>query len=364
MLIEEGSSMARTHSWVAGFIVALPLAYPSVPFYWGGFIVFISMLFYAKTRLSLRIIFLVLCAMIVALASNLRGLSGFPIGHPQILFTTLYFLFFFFGYLVPSADHFFRGYMFSITMLAISVLIAASFAAPWGAGLLMFSVPDYRLWGAQYFPDWPNFLAFMLALGSLICVLLYRKYILGFLCMAAAILTTSRTPLIAVFIWFFYVAVSARARLLLVPIVFGIGGAAFYVILEGYGSSEFIARLLVFSDREEVYGSAWRLFLESPILGHGGVLLDDSVGNLGAASFHNSYLDILVRHGLLGFLFFLILIAPRIDRYRGGASGALLALAGFFIASSFFQNFLKHPHLIMIYSVLLSCFIREDESFK
>jgi hypothetical protein len=116
---------------------------------------------------------------------------------------------------------------------------------------------------------------------------------------------------------------------------------------------ELIARMLIAEDREEIYSFALNLVFESLIIGNGSVLLDESVGFTGFPSFHNSYLDVAVRHGILALIIFLLILIPdKKNRIVGGVAFALTIL--FFLIGSAFQNFLKHPHIIMIYMVCIN----------
>lgn len=357
LLTAMPTARAQSHSWLAGFCLAFPVAYPNVPYYWTAFGVFGSMLFYVRQHVSVKVLLLIILAMLSALFSNVLGLSGYYIGERQMIGSVLFYCFFIFGALIPDLQRFYNGLFAGICTVAVLVFVGFFVERPYEAGMAMFTVAEHRLWGVHYFPDWPNFLAFMLALGFLLGVFIERRHGWAFFCLVAALMTTSRTPLFAAALFLIFATLKmewrARAVLLVLGavalIVLGVVLLPF-VDLGGY----FFLRLFLFSDRAEVYSAALRLFEESPFFGSGAVLLDEHVGNFGAASFHNTYLDILVRQGLLGLLIFIALIIPDVRRVRKECLWLMGPIILYFLIPSFFQNFLKHPNLLMIYSALLA----------
>jgi O-antigen ligase len=343
------------HSFVVGLLLGIPFVYPTVPYYWFAFAAFSSVLIYLDKKIPFRVLTLVLMAMVVSVSSSILGLDGYEIQPVRVFFTSSYFLFFFFAYLVPDKKALLKGYLRATEMMSIAVIVAALIVRPFESGLLMFSVPDLRLWGMPYFPDWPNFLAFMLSLAFLLNALVFKKTVMAVLNISAALLTTSRTPLLSITIFFLaYIfsrekSFSHRFCAFWVVILF----CAFSVGMIQFLPPEFLARFFITSDREIVYGHALHMIEISPFIGHGAILFDSSVGMERFTSFHNSYLDITVRHGVLGLFFFFALLWPRrID--LNGQKGAYWAIIAFFLIGSMFQNFLKHPHLLMLYTVIVA----------
>lgn len=343
--------------FIMGFLLGIPLVYPSVPYYWLAFLVFgLGIMFYIK-NLSIKSMYLILLAMLISMLSSLYGITvgNYPIDPFRIIFTTAFFAFFIFGNIIPNKTKLLLGYVFSLNIVSITVILAAIIFWPFKSGLLFFTLPELRLWGAPWFPDWPNFLAFMLSLAFIFNILVYKNNLMGLLNISAALLTTSRTPLIAIAIVIFIYVLGKNKSIASVALKILILTAATVLIsyLATLVSEEFINRLFIFSDRGTVYGFALSMFVESPIIGHGAVLLDSSVGLEKFSSFHNSYLDILVRHGFLGFLVFLLLIWPS-KTMKGAQKNAYWALIVFFIIGALFQNFIKHPHLVMVLSIIVA----------
>jgi len=346
----------QSASWLAGFFLAFPFAYPDVPYYWVAFSVFSLMFIFGRYQLSSKVLVLIILAMLSALISSYVGLSGYYIGERQIIGSVLFYSFFIFGSLIPDLQRFYKGLFAGVCTVAILVFLCFFFERPYEAGLDMFSLPEYRLWGVRYFPDWPNFLAFMLALGFLIGMFIERRPGWAIFCLMAAFMTTSRTPLFAVAIFMIFTVLKMEWRTRLIFLASGVGllaTLAIFLLPTIDLSSEFFARMFLFSDRAEIYLTAVDLIKASPVLGSGAVLLDESVGNFGAASFHNTYLDILVRQGALGFLIFLALILPFGRNINKEYLWVVAPFVLYFLIPSLFQNFLKHPHILMIYSALL-----------
>lgn len=341
------------HSWVCGFLLSMPYSYPTVPYYWFAGAVYLSMLFYATQPISRYRVLLVVCAVILAMLSNLIGLRDNSIGTAQVAFSAIYFSLFLFGDLVPKPFQLLKGFLTGIFILSCAVLALAIQNKLWHHGPLLFIIPSLRLWGHGYFPDWPNFFAFMLSFGALLAALVYRKYATFLICIVASLLTTSRTTLLAIVLVCVYFIMFRGWRItLLWSIIAGVFLATFLQFV--LGTPELQARLFVTSDRVQIYSAALNLFKEAPILGQGSVLLEHNMGNVGAPSYHNTYLDILVRHGALGFILFSLLLLPDLRGISARNMVKIAVLISFFLLGSLFQNFLKHPHIVMLYSVVVS----------
>ncbi|MBN2788508.1 MAG: O-antigen ligase family protein [Paludibacteraceae bacterium] len=344
-------------SFIMGIMLGIPFVYPSVPYYWFAFFVFFFAVLFFHKNLNFKKAFLVFFAMFISIISSFYGVSfgSYNIDPLRIAFTTAFFAFFIFGELVPDKAKLILGYVVSLNVISIAVIVAVIIIWPFKSGLLFFSMPELRLWGAPYFPDWPNFLAFMLSLAFLFNILVYKNNTMALVNISAALLTTSRTPLIAVAIvvlLFLFRRNKSIGRVFL-KVVLLTFFAAIVVFMSGIVTDDFIARLLIVSDRATVYGHALAMIKASPLIGHGAVLFDSSVGLEKFASFHNSYLDITVRHGVLGLLIFLILIWPK-SVAKEGLKSAYWGVVIFFLIAALFQNFFKHPHLIMMFSVILA----------
>jgi len=357
--MSRGLSAGRHIAWVSGFLIGIPVSYPGPPYYWLALGCFTFAVLKSWSKLvapeEAGRGTVVLALVLVALVSNVvNGLHGQEIELQRVLGTSLFFVLFLYGALLRSPMDFLRGFSVAMAVFAALVLGAALVLRIDEYGLLLFSVPDFRLWGNPYFPDWPNYLAFLLSVGFLLNTLLFRHPVFALIMLGAALLTTSRTPLLAVALSIIPALFNSKVLVKVASLSVVLLSALFLIDLASsyMGDSELWSRLLIFEDRQEIFEYGLPLILDAPLLGHGSVLFDESIGFQGQASFHNTYLDVALRHGLVSLCLFLVLASPRLrDIRKGGAPYASLVL--FFLLGSFFQNFLKHPHIVLLYVVLL-----------
>jgi len=351
---------SNSYEGALGFLLAMPFSWPSPPFYWCSFVVFLFAIINntggrfdpARSATAFLVCFLI----ILALFSNLYSLNGrFDIDSFRVFSSSLFFGFFLFGGMLKDGRGLLYGFIQGMLLWAILVVFLAFYTNIFNYGLLLFSVPNYRLWGEEYFPDWPNYFAFMLALAFLLNSLLFKRPFVSIVLLSAAMLTTSRTPVLAFGLFMFYTVIVKGIYGIYMERVLSVVSILLIlisiVILVPSGG-EFMDRLTVIEDRVEIYSFALEMTHDALLLGNGSILLDKSVGFGGHASFHNTYLDILVRHGLFALIAFLILIIPGYKKMSIGGVGFMVVIF-FFIIGSLFQNFLKHPHVVMLFMTIM-----------
>ncbi len=343
---------------LAGVLLGLPVSYPDVPYYWAAFAVMVIALFTTPLdRLNrspgLALCVLALCG--VATLSNLLSPYAYVREPARFLTSSVFYLFFMVGLLAwDRARELMAGLAAAILLQALAVLALSVVKFRWSVGVLNWTVPELRLWGSPWFPDWPNFYAILLSTGFLLFLLHYRRWLPAGICMAAGILTTSRSVYLALAIGIAWLALSGRGlrgvlRAVGVAAITVLAAMALVRVLAGAdGLGELIERMSVLSDREEIWASSLRLFTHNPWLGLGGVTLDESVGHTGHASFHNSFAEVLVRHGVIGFALYLALLSIYATRVRAGHAGCAVLL--FYLLTALFQNTLRHPHFFMMFS--------------
>lgn len=347
----------RRYWWWLGFLLGLPFSYPAPPLYWLGFVCLTAGLVRGVASPTptdmLRGLFVgLLIAM--ALLSNIVGLLRANLDAVRVLTTSFFFLFFLFGPTVRYRRSLLDGFVQCMLLVAVLVITAAVALRIDEQGPLLFSVPELRLWGSPYFPDWPNYLAFLLSLAFMLNVLLFHRNVAAGVQLIAALLTTSRTPLISLALMFAAGAllVGRSSPVKTIATVCALVAALGYLSGAFEFEGDLVQRLFVFEDREDIYTFGLDMLSTSPLLGYGAVLLDKSVGFDGQPSFHNSYLDIALRHGLVALLLFIYLLIPPGRNLRvGGIRFAAVLLL--FLIGSLFQNFLKHPHIILLYATLI-----------
>lgn len=352
---------------LAGALLGLPVSYPDVPYYWAAFAVMaIALLTTPLARLNrspgLTLCVLALCG--VATLSNLLSPYAYVREPARFLTSSLFYLFFLAGLLAwDRARELLAGLAASILLQALAVLAMSVVRFRWSLGVLNWTVPELRLWGSPWFPDWPNFYAILLSTGFLLFLLHYRRWLPAGVCLLAGILTTSRSVYLALAIGIAWLALSGRG---LRGVLRAAGVAALtvlaalalaWVLAGASGLDELIERMSLLSDRQEIWDSSWRLFTHNPWLGVGGVMLDESVGHTGYASFHNSFAEVLVRHGLIGFGLYMSLLFAYAGRVRLGHAGCAILL--FYLLTALFQNTLRHPHFFMMFSFFAIAAIRK-----
>lgn len=361
--VGRAAPVDRPAYWL-GVLAGIPISYPDVPYYLLAF----AILFICSLTLLVRMTRplddtaiwvaaggILMCA--VAILSSL--VSPFPelLGPARISTTSFFYLLFICGLAIEDHERFFKGFVDALGVQAMLVILASIFYLPWSMGTLVFSVPHFRLWGAELFPDWPNFFAAMLSMAFIAAITLQRRWVIGLLCLAAAFLTTSRTIFLAVVVLVGWYMLFGQKRYPAIGLAVVIGSliCAFGIAIllaTGMFTSEFSARFFLISDRLTILSSSVNLIIEHPLTGVGGVVLDQRVGHLGAASFHNSYLEVAVRTGLLGLAIYLPLIFLPLVLLRW--SDTLIPLVLFVLAGSMFQNLLRHPHIAIVFSVLIA----------
>jgi len=366
-VVDKSTEFERRLSAFLGFVIGIPVAVPSEPFYWlalgaAGLVLSVARL--PRDRLA-AFAALLLIGCISTLVSYRADLGSLVRSLPSLLSIAIVLC----GFGVPDRLAFLRGFCTAMLLWAMLVILAFFATGVYQDSWRVFVVPELRLWGEGLFPDWPNFLAFGLALSGLISLYVLRNHVVAHICLLAAVLTTSRMALLGVAIALVYYAVTAVRR-------HGLQVVLFLVLLVAFGvfflladrpahtvaaffdlwlNPAYLDRLTKIGDRQEIWEVSADLFADAPLLGIGSVPLDQGIG-ITSSSIHNSYLDVLLRFGLLGFVFWLLLVLPS-PRLLSSAP-FLIPLFVFFLVSALFNNVLRHPHYLFLYGVLLAGIVR------
>lgn len=361
--VEQRTTADPLAYWL-GCFAAIPLSYPDVPYYLFAFAILAICGLTIVVRMTRPLNDVAICVAAagilmcaIAIVSSLLSPYQELLGPARIGTTSLFYLFFICGLAVLDHARFFKGFVDTMAVQAALVIMASIFYLPWSAGALIFSAPEFRLWGAGLFPDWPNFYAAMLCMAFIVAIALQRRWAIGLLCLVAAFLTTSRTVFLAAVILLTWYVLFRHQRHTAIRLTAVVGAllclvGLSIVLMSGALNSELSARLLLISDRMAILWSAMDLLFETPLTGVGGVLLDYRVGHMGAASYHNSYLEVAVRTGLIGLAIYLPLVF--LPLFLSRWSYGLTPLFLFVLAGSMFQNLLRHPHIAIVFSVLIA----------
>lgn len=333
--------------WVLGFLTAIPFAYPKEPFYWIVIILFFLGLYRFKApeggfKYILIVLLLICYVNLVNIFNGVYNLSVFG--------TCLSISLLLFRYIVKNTDEYFKGLSFVTTIYAFATFVFFIILKPYTNGLFMFINSDYRMWADGYLIEWPNVFCAFLVIGGFIQVL-YDNKKLAYTHFSAAILTTSRTALLAVIIYALFTLSKKRsiskyiysmviiAVLLLVYFTFNSDDTFNSLIFD---------RLIKTSDRGEIYSALIDSFLEN-VFGIGNVPFEQIDAQF--ESYHSSYLKVLSRYGVIGLLLWLFLTYPKNLFKKHNLSVNMPII--FIMLCGIVQDFMFHMHILALYSVLL-----------
>lgn len=353
-----------------GALTAIPIAYPVEPFYW--FAILPSVLLLLAARIPTERLILLLAFIIIGIASTLLTNSQNHVSLVRavpILLATVIVLA---GYGVSDRMQFVRAYCVTMAIWAVLVVFAWLSLGISAHGWRAFVYPELRLWGSAWFPDWPNFLAFGMGLAAILAACTLRMHVLSSLCLVGALLTTSRMAVLALALvglhWVSCLLQRRRgpatlfAGSCLVAVVILANWSEVRLLWHQFNAlldSGLLARLVKFGDRAQIWSVSADFIARNPLLGIGALPLDEHIG-LPSSSIHNSYLDVLVRTGILGLIAWLMLFFPSARSIA--ANKSLVYAFAFFALSAFFNNVLKHPHYMLVYGVLLAGVVRLPDS--
>ena len=337
-----------------GLLLALPLPVPVNPIFPLAFLAFAIAAF--RMRID-GVRLLVLVALIaVCLASSLFSPYASIISLSRAIVSTLFFVFFLFGAGIEDRTAFARGYIYGVRVIACVILVLFVATGAWRAGPQLFLSASLRAWGGAYLPAWPNYLAFGLGVGLLLGLVVARSWLWSTIVAVAAIATTSRTGLLAVLLAIGWLVIQglSRPRWRVVLLTAGVGlavlSAAIVVRLakEVAVSDVVQQRLLRTNDREGIYELGLGIFEAHPVLGVGHVLFEDISGAVDM-TFHSSYFDVLIRHGVLGLLLWFAVLWPTRGSFPRWEWWLLFA---YFLIANGFNTLLRHPHYALLYAGL------------
>ncbi len=248
------------------------------------------------------------------------------------------------------------GYTWIMRAFAVVTVVAFFLLGVYHAGWRLYQEGPVRGWAMGFLPGWPNYFAFFLGVALLMEAFWWKQAFWTLVLIVAIGMTGSRTGLLAVGICGLGLAAnglrSRRARWPLVIALAVAGG----LILERVGGlvlfaaqhHQLVTRLARANDRMAIYRYAWGIFSTHPTIGIGDIVLNQDFGAPGSA-FHNSYLEMLVREGVLGFSMWLFLLFPRSRWPTMNRRWAFLAL---FLIAALFNDIFRNPHSILLYAVL------------
>lgn len=338
-----------------GILLGLPFAFP-IPFYWCAFLAFVIAFQRVKDSTLLRRHILLFALLFgIGIVSSMISKYHAKIEVFRMIYSSLSFLFFLFGSGVKNFRSLFRGYVLGTFLVSLYTLVLFFILKPYTGGAYMFIYDHYRNWAVDFIPDWPNLYCFNICVAGLLSLYVFKQRKLAFYFLFVALITTSRISLvylsfvIALFV-FELIKEKKYFQLSLLFIVIAFLGLKVMQFGNFEGSNQLADRLNKTADRELVFSLLLQEFNENPVIGIGNVTVEDFLGfDASVSSFHNTFLEVGVRYGAIGLIIFLVLISP--PHFRGDKSALLIIL--FFLICSLFQNILRHPHNVMIYSSII-----------
>jgi hypothetical protein len=349
--------------WLMGFITAIPFSYPSEPFYYGALVVL--MLFLTRLRLSAaakELLILLGFFLIIIVLSNFFSSFSSLILPLSVGGTILSLSLFLARFGIRDFNGFISGFLFVIYIYIFLTFFLFFLIRPFDQGLSFYFHSEKRMWGSGFLPEWPIVFSTFLTVGAFF-FWFRENYVWMILALAAALLTSSRLPFLAVIIFFFYFiyvrfSVKIIFYLILILILTVIAIIFSYDIISS--SADFDAlldqRILKSDDRFYLFEKLLSLSASYPF----------GIGNVSYSSFddiyqsyHSSFLKVLVRYGYLGLIVYMAIVIPRnFGRYFSLKETLLIV---FLLLSSVVNDLLFHLHIIIIYSVLLGL---RDERIK
>jgi len=345
-------NLTLSQDYFLGILVAIPFSYPKEPLYWFGLSAFLLALPGLKigkdATIRLVLVLLFLCMVII---SNMISSYQESIQFFSIVGTFFTMSCFMFRYCLKSIDDFVSGFLLVAGIYTFLTFIAFLVLKPYQYGFDFFIESSYRMWAEGYLIEWPNVFCAFLVLGA------YLNWIrcnglLATLNILAAVLTTSRMAIlaIAIFVLFLMLRPKIASKAISISlVVLVVAVVAFLVASNNEMFLDYISRrLFKTSDRAFIFNDMVTVFVDN-IFGVGNISF--SVINELFVSYHSSFLKVLIRYGLPGFLIFLLLIAPRNPFWNPGARENAPIL--FMLCIGLVQDMLLHIHLVIMYSVML-----------
>lgn len=232
---------------------------------------------------------------------------------------------------------------------------------------------NLRMWGEGLFPGWPNGFGAMLSFS--LWLALRKRYASAVICnisslliTVAAVLTSSRSTIVGiVIVWAYYFVkmdwleslpkiVASSVKVLILAFCLAVVVDLFFANAD----SSLIGRVTQINDREEIGDVSFELIADHPIAGYGGQTLEQLSLNSGFAGglyglraqhTHNMVFEILIRHGIVGFvllaLFLISLVAKRRKHPDDYAMLACLLILG--LTQDYVRNFC---YLFCIYLII------------
>lgn len=262
-----------------------------------------------------------------------------------------------------------------------SYILAFVIIVLWITKTGMMSVPilvvHNRMWASEYLGGWPNSIVLPLVFGIFMEAnvitrenILLRFFKLGVL-LFAILLCTSRTGYIgaALVIGYKLFIEKKVTKSWLKVIKCMVSGLLIVVIVFStksiISSNDLGGRLLMVDDRLDIVRDSFYYFVSRPITGYGGNTLDviyvivgKTLTGYNWGHTHNTILELLIRHGFVGMLFFLLFVIRVAKRITNKDDKAMYwILWALSVLQIFYKDFV---FLLLLYMLIPSTNDRYD----
>ncbi len=327
--------------FIFGILVCLPIPFPSVPFYPLAYLLLLFSIPSIKfNKKDINYILLLGIFFLIVYLVNFFN-DNFNL---SIIGTYSIILMFLVRYSIRNYDNFFYGILLCTSIYSFITIFLYFDLNIYLYGFDVFTNSSYRMWGKEYLLEWPNVFACFIIIGGFLSFYYSKKYLL-ILHIFASFLSTSRASLIFIFFIFICMFIETKNKKLYFSI-FSIFSILLFLLL--INQEELLSRIIKFSDRSIIFHSMFEI-LGNNIFGIGNVSFSDF--DTYYESYHSSFFKVLIRYGFIGLIIYILLLFPKNIKYNNVKINFLIL---FLLISSIFQDFLFHPHILIIYTILIN----------
>jgi O-antigen ligase len=313
-----------------------------------------------KQNRKVEPLIIILLAVIIAfnlISSLVSYFNGTELYISPIIGSVVTLLLFSCGMFVPNSNRFWDGFERGAAILSIYIVCMFFKLSAYKYGISIFVIPEYRMWGQNVIYDWPNFICMIPIFGYFINYLRSEKVSFScVLCMMASIMTTSRVAIVAIVFFMIIWGINNKKKIIILLTAFFF--FLFEHILVLFSDKSISSRLTKSNDREHLFTGLIAAWEENPILGWGAVKVSTVFPDTYYDSFHNSYLEVLVKGGAISLALYLLLFAAYTFCLMGSTKfknktqriNSFIFLC-FIFSACLVQNYLKHPHVIILFSI-------------
>lgn len=266
----------------------------------------------------------------------------------------------------------FKSWIFRFSILKSAIIVIVSIFFMFQAKNFSLEILHNNAFVYRYFPGWPNSVPIPLLISLLIAFRNRKNFIWKVLLILGLVLTSSRGAYLGIILILSYYGFekikSSKNGMLIIS-----SGMLITSLLVGHlivNNPVFVSRMLQFQDRTDIFNTTMAFVIRRPLIGYGGNTIDqlqdvkiDFVPAKNWGHTHNWVLEILLRYGIVGLLFFIGFLVSLWLNIKDKDRKFLFAV---FIFLALFQTFIRDFVFIFYLSYLSnssneSLIIKKDE---